>query len=191
MPCSIRNCVTHAVSFDSVPCLIQLKMVDIVIEPTKAMLIADKRILCCYEVPTPFTEDQLNVLNWIDSTDPAVYIRELKRVTRSKCGIHACTAHICGDMKQPCRIPICGKVFQGELVIESHSVSFKSDTETLHLYESPQPFTREILATLNDIDSQEPAIYVKKLKIAIKMTHCSFIPIRKDPIRTDHNLRYP
>jgi len=189
MACSIRNCVTHADRFDSVPCLIQLKMVDVVIEPTKAMLIADKRILCCYEVSSPFTEDQLSVLNGIDSTDPSVYIRELKRATRPKCGVDACTAHKMGDLTQPCRIPIQGKVFQGELVIESQSVSFKSDTETLDLYHSPQPFTRENLMSLNDIESQEPYIYVKILKIATK-THCSFIPIRTNPL-TSGGRRYP
>jgi hypothetical protein len=163
-------------------------MVDIVIEPTRAMIIADKRILCCYEVPTPFTEDQLSVLNWIDSTDPAVYIRELKRATRPTCGVYACTAHKMGVLTQPCRIPIRG-VFQGDLVIESQSVSFKSDTETLDLYHAPQPFTREILMTLNDVDSQEPYVYVKKLKIATMTAHRSFIPIRTDPLTSGR--RYP
>ena len=194
MACSIRDCVTHADRFDSVPCLIQLKMVDIMIEPTRAMIIANKRILCCYEVSTPFTEDQLSVLNGIDSTDPSVYIRELKRATRPKCGVYACTAHKMGGLTQPCRIPIQGKVFQGELVIESQSVSFKSDTETLDLYHSPQPFTREILMTLNDIESQEPYAYVKKLKIATKTAHCSFIPIRTDPLTSGGRMadvRYP
>ena len=188
MACSIRDCVTHTVSFDSVPCLIQLKKVDIVIEPSRAMIIANKRILCSYEVPTPFTEDQLSVLNWIDSTDPAAYIRELKRVTRSKCGIHACTAHQKGDMTQPCRIPIHGKVFEGDLVIEPRCVSFHSETQKLYLYEVTYPFTREQLMTLNDIDSQEPDAYVRALKYATNKSHCSFIPIRTEPIQVK---RYP
>ena len=178
MACSIRHCVTHTDRFDSLPCLIQLKMVDVVIWPTKAMLVANKRILCSYEVSTPFTEDQLSVLNGIHSSDPAVYIRELKRVTRPLCGISACTSHRTRDLTHPCTIPISGTVFQGNLVIESQSVSFQSDTETLLLYQAPQPFTRQQLVTLNDVQSQEPYVYVKKLKIAVKMSHCSFIPIR-------------
>jgi hypothetical protein len=179
MACCIHACAIHSVTLgDSLPCIIRLKMVDVVIEKKRAMLVADKRILCSYEVDIPFTEDQLSVLNWIESTDPSVYIRELKRVTRSKCGVHACTAHKMGDMTQPCRIPIQGNVFQGELVIEPQTVSFRSDTQTLHLYESPQPFTRENLLKLNDFDSQEPADYVRALKYATKMSHCTFIPIR-------------
>ena len=200
MTCCIDACAVHSITLgDSLPCIIRLKMVDVVIEKKRAMLIADKRILCSYEVDTPFTEDQLSVLNWIDSTDPSVYIRELKRVTRPKCGVRACTAHKIGDLSQPCRIPIHGNVFQGDLVIESQSVSFKSETETLDLYHAPQPFTRENLIKLNDFDSQEPADYVRVLKLAIKMSHCSFIPIQTDePIQMGisswgrrSDVRYP
>jgi len=180
MACSIRDCVTHADRFDSLPCLIQLNMVDVVIWPTKAMIVANKRILCCYEVSTPFTEDQLSVLNGVDSTDPSVYIRELKRATRPKCGVHACTVHKMGDLTQPCRIPI-QDVFQGELVIDSQSISFKSDTATLDLYHAPQPFTRENLLALNDIDTQEPDAYVRALKRAT-IKECPFIPIGYESI---------
>lgn len=179
MSCSIHACVTHSSDkTDTKPCVIRLKKVDVVIEPYAAQLVADNKIICSYAVSTPFTGEQLQVLNAIDSSDPSVYIRELKRVTRTKCGICACTAHKCG-VSGPCKIPIEG-VFQGELIIEPHSVSFQSSTQKVYLYEVTYPFTREQLVTLNDIDSQEPADYVRALKIATKR---SFRPIQMDTLK--------
>ena len=181
MTCPIHACSTHSMSLDEPfaggPCVIRLKRVNVVIEPYEATIVADGKVICSYKVSSPFTEDQLSVLNSIDSSDPSVYIRELKRVTRSKCGICACTAHPIGaDLKQPCTIPIRGQVFQGELVIHPTAVTFKSLEHTLYLYEVTYPFTREQLMTLNDVDSQEPDAYVRTLKFA----NTSFIPIKPE-----------
>jgi hypothetical protein len=96
------------------------------------------------------------------------------------CGIDACTAHTnctCfneGNCSQPCNIPLDS----GVLVIESNKVTFLHGTDTFYLYEVTYPFTREDLACLNDIDSQEPDAYVRALKKQKRSQH-----IRTDTVK--------
>jgi hypothetical protein len=75
----------------------------------------------------------------------------------------------------------------GDLIIEPTQVNLRTDGQLCHLYRVIEPFTRENLLALNDIDSQEPDAYVRALKRAT-IKECPFIPI-KERIRTKMERR--
>lgn len=52
----------------------------------------------------------------------------------------------------------------GFLQISSNSVTFETGATSSYLYEVTYPFTRDDLACLNNIDSQDPDAYVRVLK---------------------------
>ena len=70
----------------------------------------------------------------------------------------------------------------GDLIIEPTQVTLMTDGLVCHLYRVIEPFTRENLLALNDIDSQEPDAYVRSLKRAT-ITESPFVPIGYDSVK--------
>ena len=88
------------------------------------------------------------------------------------CCIHKCVTHKLGYNDEPCKICFT----MGDLLIEPTQVTLRSDILNCPLYKVIEPFTRENLMSLNDIDTQEPGDYVRALKRAT-LKECPFIPI--------------
>jgi len=82
----------------------------------------------------------------------------------NKCDMHkSCTSHPghrCCNLVNPCTI----QLRDGFLLLHSHSVTFRTKHQSIHLYQVKYPFTRNNLLALNVIDSQEPDAYVMAIK---------------------------
>ena len=84
------------------------------------------------------------------------------------CSINFCATHFNNpDLKRPCSIVLN----KGFLLIHPNKVTYEVGSTSNLLYEVTFPFTREELACLNDIDSEEPDEYVNALKVKKRCQH--------------------